>query len=115
MRLELWISYFLRGGVLFAGALVALGFGMMLIQGGVSLEVYQVYEEQSFFEMLHWAFLLQQTGVLMVALGLVVLVSLPVLRVLLTGILLLVNREWIVGSVSIFVFMALLLSFAMGL
>lgn len=115
MKLELWISYFLRGGIVFCGLVIATGFAYMLAEGGVSLETYQVYEEQSFMELLHWSLLLQQKGILLVSVGLAVLVSLPVLRVFLTGILMFSSREWIMGSVSFFVFLALVVSFSLGL
>lgn len=115
MKLELWISYFLRAGIIVSGALIGIGFVLMLVQGGVTLEAYKTYEAQSFVDMLQWSYLLNQSGVLLVAFGLAVLVTLPLARVFLTGILLYLSKEWIMGSVSMFVFITLIVSFALGL
>ena len=47
--------------------------------------------------------------------GLALLVLLPVARVLLTGIFLLAQKERILGYIAIFVFVALVVSFSLGI
>jgi uncharacterized membrane protein len=114
-RSELLISHFLRLGVMVSGACLVLGVAGEAYVHGTSLDAFKVYSRQSFFENLQWAVLTNNRYTLITYMGLVVLVSLPVLRVFLTAILFLKQKERILAAVAMLVFIALICSFFLGI
>lgn len=114
-ELELKISRLLRGGVLFAGFMLLVGWLWMLSRNGESLSLFAVYHHQSLWESLQWAFIMNDQSVLLCFAGLFVLVTLPVFRVLMTGILFARQRERLLAFLAFVVFAALVASFFMGI
>ena len=105
--LEIKISLFLRYGVLLAGILMLIGWLSHIDLGGEPFSKFTVFQEHDFRESF------RSTPI--ATLGLFALISLPIIRVLLTLILFLVERQWIMSVLAAVVFSALLLSFALGI
>lgn len=112
--LELKISQILRTGVVTAGLIIAVGWLWSTLTTTNDLFHYKEYHESDLFQSLHQALQLKDFGSLVVYAGLVVLVLLPVIRVLFTGILFIVMKEKILGWTAIAVFTVLVSSFLLG-
>ena len=113
--LELLISYFLRWGVSFAGLTILFGWLWMLSKDTQQLTTFTEYQPQPLIETLHWALLTNDRPVLMCILGLIILVTLPVLRVFLTGALFFKQKEFRLGTIALAVFTILVASFLLGI
>ncbi|KYG65126.1 hypothetical protein AZI87_11185 [Bdellovibrio bacteriovorus] len=114
-RLEYRISQLLRSGVLFAGIFLLVGWLWMWWKGEQSLSSFTEYQPTSLFENLQWALLMQDRAMLISYAGLIVLVSLPVLRVFLTGILFIKQKENKLALMAFTVFIILIGSFFLGI
>lgn len=114
-NLEDIIGYFLRTGVLLAGGLLLVGWVGILRTQGSQLHLLTHYESEDLASLIEWAMLTDNKGMTLSFLGLFVLISLPVLRVGLTGILFLKQKDYRMAFIAFFVFMALFLSFSLGL
>ncbi|NUN05968.1 MAG: DUF1634 domain-containing protein [Bdellovibrio sp.] len=113
--LELLISYFLRWGVSFAGFTILLGWVWMLRQENPRLTTFTDYHPQPLLESLHWAVLTNDRPMLICLLGLGILVTLPVLRVLMTAVLFFKQKELRLGTMALVVFAILVASFLLGI
>lgn len=113
--LEYCISQFLRFGVLLAGGFLAVGWCWLLVQGNSKLTGFSNYESESLFESVRWSLFLQDRGKLLTFIGLGILVALPVLRVLLTGVIFIAKREYRMAATAFIVFSVLILSFLLGI
>lgn len=113
--LELKISKFLRIGVLAAGFLMLIGWLTQVIFNGTSFELLKTYHEISFNETLKIAINNNSWTELIAYLGLITLISLPIIRVFLTAILFVKQKEYILAGVASFVLIALLISFSLGI
>lgn len=114
-QLEYRISQFLRGGVLFAGLLLLVGWLWMLVNNREVLSTFDEYHPQSLAESLQWALIMNDRALMMSFFGLVVLVSLPVIRVLMTGVLFMKQKEYRLALMAFLVFSALVASFSLGI
>lgn len=114
-ELELKISRFLRGGVLFSGLVLLVGWLWMLVRKGDMLSTLSVYHQQSLWESLQWAFIMNDQPMLLSFAGLFILVTLPVFRVLMTGVLFARQKERLLSVMAFAVFGALVASFFMGI
>ncbi|WP_374073361.1 DUF1634 domain-containing protein [Bdellovibrio bacteriovorus] len=114
-QLEYRISQFLRGGVLFAGLLLLVGWLWMLVNNREALSTFDEYHPQSLAESLQWALIMNDRALMMSFFGLVVLVSLPVIRVLMTGVLFMKQKEYRLALMAFVVFSALVASFFLGI
>lgn len=114
-KLELRISQFLRAGVFFSGSLLLVGWLWMLASHGDLLSHFSEYHPQSLAESLHWAFIVNDYSVLLSFAGLLILVLLPVVRVLMTGVLFVKQKEYRLGLMAFAVFTILVGSFFMGI
>lgn len=114
-RLEYRISQLLRSGVLFAGIFLLVGWLWMWWKGEQSLSSLAEYQPTSLFENLQWALLMQDRAMLISYTGLIVLVSLPVVRVFLTGILFIRQKENKLALMAFTVFIILIGSFFLGI
>lgn len=113
--LELKISKFLRLGVLIAAILMLIGWIMQFKWGGNPFFHFEIYDEVPFKNQLffhyskkHWGYLLSYTG-------LIVLISLPLIRVLLTAILFLRQKEFALALIAFVVLLGLVISFTFGI
>lgn len=113
--LELKISKLLRAGVLVAGSFIFVGWIWNVIVNGDRLLQFKEYHATSLIDSIRNDLALGQYAVLITYFGLTLLVLLPAARVLLTGILFLVQKELTLGLIAIFVFLALVASFSLGI
>lgn len=113
-RLELAISNFLRYGVLVSAILLGLGWILQIIQSGDVLANFQSYHPESLRIIIDKAITTKAYGILLSVAGLGVLVSLPILRVMLTAYLFIKQRDHYLAAMAVFVFAVLLGSFFLG-
>ncbi|KYG63721.1 hypothetical protein AZI86_12920 [Bdellovibrio bacteriovorus] len=114
-RLELIVSQLLRLGVLIAGALLFIGWVWMWINGNDISGNLKEYNPTTFTDTLQWAVIMQDRALLTTMMGLVILVTLPVVRVLLTAILFIKQKDYRLAIMAIFVFAFLCSSFFLGI
>ena len=114
-ELELLIAKFLRWGVFFCGALIFLGWAMNLKgMNDNPFYIYRDYDPIPFWELIRHYIRSQNVGGLIAYAGLFGLVSLPVWRVFLTGVLFLKQKERSLAVIAFIVFTLLIVSFLLG-
>ncbi len=113
--LELKIAKFLRLGVLVAGALLLVGWIGMISTHSDGLSGFHAYQEASLRELWNQALATKRWPVLTSYVGLGCLISLPVIRVLLTSILFFRQHEKVLGGIALLVLLLLLFSFSQGI
>jgi uncharacterized membrane protein len=114
-ELELKISYLLRYGVLLAGFFLFIGWLWMLAQHGDVIGNFQQYQQVSLMQTIHLAWISYDLSTLIAYFGLALLVLLPVVRVVLTGVLFMVQRDYVLGLMAFAVFAVLAASFCLGI
>ncbi|MDG0816392.1 DUF1634 domain-containing protein [Bdellovibrio svalbardensis] len=114
-KLELTISHLLRIGVLLAGMFLLIGWLWLWFANGSLLGSFTVYESKSLFETIHWALLTNDRPMVISILGLILLVCLPVVRVFLTGVLFVKQKDFRLAIMAFLVFVALVASFVLGI
>jgi uncharacterized membrane protein len=113
-ELELLIAKFLRWGVFFCGALIFLGWILNLHWDANPFVIYKDYDPIPFWDILqHYISRGNWAGIISYA-GLAGLVSLPVWRVFLTGVLFLRQKERGLAVIAFVVFTLLVISFLLG-
>jgi uncharacterized membrane protein len=115
LDLELKISKLLRWGVLLAGALMLLGWMSFLDFSQNPLANFHDYKGENLKLSLESAVEHHQWGLLIAYAGLTILICLPLLRVFMTGILFVKQKERILAVVAFIVFVILILSFSLGI
>lgn len=113
--LELKIAKFLRVGVLLAGALILIGWGLNFQWSENPFARFEVYSHAQLSDLLEVYWMDQNWGVLISYVGLFALISLPIIRVLLTMILFVKQKEHTLAMVALFVLAGLITSFALGI
>lgn len=87
----------------------------MLLQNGSVLNKFTDYSSPTpLFESIRWALIANDRAALISFSGLLVLVMLPIFRVFMTGGLFFWRKEYRLGFMALFVFIALLSSFFLG-
>ena len=114
-ELELLIAKFLRWGVFFCGALIFAGWAMNLKLDANPFYVYHDYDPIPFWELIRHYIRSGNVGGLLSFAGLALLVSLPVCRVFLTGVLFLRQKERSLAAIAFLVFTLLVISFLLGM
>nr|BFD67050.1 hypothetical protein HAGR004_20720 [Bdellovibrio sp. HAGR004] len=114
-ELELIISQILRGGVLFSGLFLLLGWVWMWFRDGDNLRTFTTYEPRPLVESIHWALVTNDRALVISLFGLVALVCLPLVRVLMTGILFVKQKDRGLAIMAFAVFLALVGSFLLGI
>lgn len=112
--LELLIAKFLRWGVFFCGGLIFVGWIMNLKWNANPFHIYKDYDPIPLWELISFYIRSQNYGGLISFAGLAALVSLPVWRVFLTGVLFLKQKERALAVIAFFVFTLLVISFLLG-
>lgn len=113
--LEMIISKVLRIGVMSAGICLLWGWIGMWMKDGDTLSHFQTYQPEPLLEKIQWALLMQDRPLLIALFGLVILVCLPLLRVLLTGILFCKQKDFRLALMAFLVFGTLVASFFLGI
>ena len=112
--LELFIAMFLRYGVLLAGILLFIGWMSLIDFHHNAFEAFATYREAPLADTLSQIITNHYWGMLIAYLGLGVLISLPLLRVALTAIVFIVDRDYTLAACALLVLAGLLLSFTLG-
>lgn len=112
--LELFIAKLLRYGVLLAGLLMLIGWASQLSFSHDVFAPFHVYKEVRLYEALEQATALKQWGALTAYAGLIVLVSLPLIRVLMTLLVFLKKKDFALAAISGLVLAGLALSIVLG-
>ncbi len=113
--LELRISKFLRFGVLAAGFLMLIGWIAYLTSKGSSFELLKTYNAVSIKETFKVAMTNNSWSEFVSYLGLIILITLPIIRVFLTAFLFFKQKEYVLAAIASFVLIALLVSFSLGI
>ena len=115
--LELKISKFLRAGVLISGLLMLCGWAIELARQGEGdpFAPFRNYQEISLGHQLSAVFENRLYPVMLSYLGLFILISLPLIRVALTAVLFLKQKERILAAIALFVLVCLIFSFTQGI
>ena len=125
LKIELFIARLLRWGVLLSFITVAIGIGMLILTGSTGYHAVRLDDLNSIVQyrmppdfpntlgdVLNGALALRPYAI--IALGLVILIAIPVLRVAVSVIAFAVERDWLYVLVTSFVLLVLLLSFVIG-
>lgn len=112
--LELKISHFLRKGVFSAAVLMGIGWLINAINNTGGFEHLKTYQKISFLSSLNQALATNAYGSILIYAGLIILISLPIIRVLLTAILFFKQDDKILSYIAFFVLLILMLSFVLG-
>ena len=113
--LELRISKFLRAGVLISGLLMLIGWLAQLLSSGSSLELLKTYNAVSLEETFKIIMANNLWFEFIAYLGMIILISLPIIRVFLTAFLFLKQKEYVLAGIASFVLIALIVSFSLGI
>ena len=114
-RLELKISKFLRAGVVVAGALLAVGWAGSGLTGHAGLGALAHYANVPLMTDWRTSWAAGEWFRIISYVGLLVLIALPFTRVVLTAVLFLRQREWVLAAVATFVSLALIGSVVLGI
>lgn len=125
LRIEMFIARLLRWGVLISFITVAIGIGLLILTGNTGYHAVRLDDLNSIVQyrmppdfpntlgdVLNGALALRPYGI--IALGLVILIAIPVLRVAVSVIAFAVERDWLYVLITSFVLLVLLLSFVIG-
>jgi uncharacterized membrane protein len=125
LRIELFIARLLRWGVMFSFTIIAIGIGLVIITGQTgfqqihlddvnSLVQYQVKPDfpNSLSSVFYGVVALKPYAI--IALGLLILIAIPVMRVAVLVVTFIVERDWLYVAITAFVLLVLLTSFAIG-
>lgn len=113
--MELKIAKFLRAGVVFSGIIILVGWIISFKPGPDPFANLQTYSSINLIDSLQMNAILQNWGKLLAYLGLTVLISLPVIRVFLSILLFIEQKEKTMALIGAIVFIGLILSFSLGI
>lgn len=111
---EMLVAKFLRNGVAVAGALLFIGWISQLSFTVDTFAKFHEYHELRLVPALNGSMERNEWGLLISYFGLFVLISLPLLRVLMTLVVFLKNRDFILAAVSAVVLLGLIVSVTLG-
>jgi uncharacterized membrane protein len=128
-RMELVISYVLRGGVLLSAAIILCGFVLgaaMRDTGYASIRPHHLSDMLAFHQRTGPGYFPTAPGVVLqdalggrpyaiIGLGMLLLIATPVLRVALSVIFFVVQRDWLYVGITVFVLTVLLVSLVAGI
>ena len=128
-RMELVISYALRGGVLLSAAIILYGFilgAAMRNTGYAPIRPHHLSDMLAFHQGTGPGYFPTAPGVVLrdalggkpyaiIGLGMLLLIATPVLRVALSVIFFVVQRDWLYVGITVFVLTVLLLSLVTGI
>ncbi len=114
-NLELTISKFLRLGILIAGFFILVGWLMDFSLWENPFNHFQEYRRVPFMDLARVAWAQRDWPFFLTYLGLFILISLPVIRVFLTAILFVKQKEMILATIAGMVLFFLILSMSLGI
>jgi len=113
--MELKISKFLRGGVILSGIIIAIGWAMSFKGDTNPFTPLQTYSPLNLVDSIQMQAILQNWGKIIAYLGLTILISLPVIRVFLSILLFIKQKEKAMALLGFIVLLGLILSFSLGI
>lgn len=113
--MELKISKFLRFGVILSGIIILTGWMMSFRPASDPFISLQTYSSFNLIDSLQMHAILQNWGKIITYFGLSILISLPILRVFLSVILFIKQKEKIMALLGAIVLIGLILSFSLGI
>ncbi len=113
-NMELKIAKFLRFGVFASGAVILLGWIMSFKADADPFAPLQTYTQFSLVDSIQMNALLENWGRVITYMGLCGLISLPIIRVLLSIILFVKQKEKTMALLGAIVLIGLILSFSLG-
>lgn len=114
-RMELKISKFLRYGVIVAGLIILIGWIVSFNPDKNPFIGLQTYRPFTIFDSIQMYVILESWGNLIIYFGLSLLISLPILRVVLSTVLFMKQKEKTMALIGATVLLGLILSFSLGL
>ena len=114
LDLELRIAKLLRYGVLVSGAFMLAGWLSQIRGGGNPFLEFHDYHAMRFWDVIQSLWRDANYGLLISYFGLLVLISLPVLRVFFTAVLFFRQNDKLLGSIASVVLLILIASFLLG-
>lgn len=112
--MELKIAKFLRAGVVVSGLTMLAGWMWSFKIDGDPFANLQVYSSLTFVQSIKVCLLMRNWGRLLVYFGLIILISLPIIRVILSTYLFVKQKEKEMALVGAIVLVGLILSFSLG-
>lgn len=113
-RMELKIAKFLRGGVAVSGITMLVGWVWSFKSNVDPFASLQTYSSLTFVQSIKVCLLLRYWGRLLIYLGLIILISLPIIRVILSTYLFVKQKEKAMALIGAIVMIGLILSFSLG-
>lgn len=113
--LERKIAQFLRIGVALSGSLMLIGWLMKFKFSGNPFYNFQVYDRIPFPELFKFYVTQRDYGVLVSFAGLFTLISIPLIRVVLTAYIFFRQREFALAWIAVLVLTGLFVSMALGI
>ena len=114
-NLELKISKFLRAGVILAGVVMLVGWVWEIKLTGNPFFNFTQYDNLSLLKLLKFHFYHKDWGILISYAGLAILISLPLIRVFLTAIIFIKQKEFALAMIAGLVLLGLLVSMSLGI
>ena len=113
--LEYKIATFLRAGVIVAGTLMLTGWLIQFKLHGNPFFNFETYDHIPLADLLKIHLHHKSWGVLISYVGMVTLISLPIIRVVLTAILFIRQKEYVLAMIAFAVLAGLILSMTLGI
>lgn len=113
--LELKIAKFLRVGVIFAGLIMFVGWATQFKFDGNPFFNFQTYDHIPLQDLIGLHIHRKHWGALLSYMGLATLISLPIIRVFLTAVLFIRQKEFLLSFVALTVFGGLIFSMLLGI
>ena len=114
-HLEIKIALFLRYGVFLAGFLMFIGWAMNFKFSGNPYFGFSTYDQIPLIDLIEYYIRRKNWGALVSYSGLAMLISLPLIRVLLTAVLFIKQKEFTLAFIAFIVFAGLMLSLLLGI
>lgn len=114
LDLELKISKFLRYGVIVSGSFMVIGWIFESLKSENSFEKIKQYNPIALSESFQIAYVSGDWATMLTYIGLVILIALPIIRVLLTAILFIKQKDTPMAILAVFVFAILMTSLMLG-
>lgn len=112
--MELKIAKFLRAGVVVSGITMLVGWVWSFRVGHDPFAPLQEYSSLTLYQSIAVCLMLKYWGRLLIYLGLTILISLPVIRVILSVVLFIKQKEKAMALIGAIVLVGLILSFSLG-
>lgn len=112
--IELLIAKFLRYGVILAGIVIFIGWALQIDFAHNVYAGFATYAQDDLLQRLSGAWVNRDWAILISYLGLTILISLPFIRVMLTAVVFIFDKDHLMASCALLVIFGLILSVTLG-